>query len=114
MCERDLGTGQQGQGTWSLRGKAVCVMSQGSSGGGNVAQLEALTHASAGVHPHHCINLGMVVAAYNPSTWEDGGGIRSSRSFDSLRPALATRGLFRNKSQQSFTNSGAVSAKHRH
>lgn len=25
---RDLATGQQGQGTWSLREKAVCVMSQ--------------------------------------------------------------------------------------
>lgn len=82
MCERDLGTGQQGQGTWSLRGKAVCVMSRGSSGGGDVAQLEALTRAcSAGVHPHHCINLRMVVAAYNPSTWEDGGGSEAQGHF---------------------------------
>lgn len=89
-------------------------MSRGSSGGGDVAQLEVLTRAcSAGVHPHHCINLGMVVAAYNPSAWENGGESEAQGHF-SLRSALATRGLLRNKSQQSFTNSGAFSAKHRH
>lgn len=37
QCVRHLATGQPGQGTWSLREKAVCVMSQGSSGGGSVA-----------------------------------------------------------------------------